>query len=271
MELEIKAISIIRCNFVDFIFGLSIIVLSKVQTLLVKKRTLSTFRSILTINCKNHEILINFVHIMLEYKNVSIAYDTPIIENFSLHLKKGEKLAIAGASGIGKSTLLHSVLGFVEIQKGEIMINNICLSPTTIRQIRKTTGWLPQELSLRFEFVSDLFFFPFTFSQNKKTIPSDEEIAELLDLLKLNSSILLKKTDEISGGQKQRVAIASQLLLKKPLLLMDEPTSALDNESQSAVLNALDKYSNLSLISATHNMNWLNRMDRVINLPKKNK
>ncbi len=207
---------------------------------------------------------------MIEIKNLSISFEKPVIENFSMFVNTGEKIAIAGPSGIGKSTILHSILGFVEIQSGEIKINSLLLNSSNIRQIRKQISWLPQEISMRFEYVEDLFYYPFNFAQNKKLYPQKSVVEDIFNKLKLEDTILYKKIDEISGGQKQRVALASQLLLNKPILLMDEPSSALDEESQSAVLNLIDSLPMVTLISATHNASWINRMDRTIQIPKIN-
>lgn len=207
---------------------------------------------------------------MIKVENISILFEKPVMKNFSMTINDGEKVAIAGFSGVGKSTLLHALMGFVEKQKGEIIINNLVLNASNIRQIRKLISWLPQELSMRFEMVEELFYYPFGFSQNKKNTPQKNLIQEVFNKLKLEIGILSKKTDEISGGQKQRVVLASQLLLNKPILLMDEPSSALDDESQTAVLELFKSFSNITLISATHNPKWIESMDRVIYLPEIN-
>lgn len=208
--------------------------------------------------------LINFAANMVNIENLSISYEYEVIKNFNLEVKKGEKIGLSGPSGVGKSTILHALLGFVEPTKGEIWINQLNLSSSTIKQIRKTIGWLPQELSLRFETVNELFYFPFSFQENKKQYPHSSEVHNTLNMLKLEKSILSKKTDEISGGQKQRIVLASQLLLKKSILLMDEPSSALDIESQELLLQLIRDFPQLTIISASHNQHWLKQMDRVI-------
>lgn len=211
-----------------------------------------------------------FCTAMIEIKNLFISFEKPVIENFSMIVPEGEKIAIVGSSGIGKSTILNSLMGFVRIQSGEIKINNLSLNASNIRLIRKQICWLPQELSMQFEMVEDLFYYPFSFAQNKPAMPPKSLVEEVLNKLKLDSDIMSKKTDEISGGQKQRVALASQLLLNKPILLMDEPSSALDDDSQKAVLDFIRSLSNVTLVSATHNYKWIDCMDRVVHLPELN-
>lgn len=207
---------------------------------------------------------------MITVENISVSFgNEKIFDDFSFSLIKGQKIAISGSSGMGKSTLLNVILGFVPIEKGVIYVNNIVHSSETIKQIRQNVAWLPQDLHLKLETVDDLLFLPFSFALNRNNKPSDNEVEKMLEELLLEKSILRKKLDEISGGQKQRVALASQLLLKKPLLLLDEPSSALDDVAQEAVLKIISQNKELSVLSVSHNNKWLEKMDEVINLTKK--
>lgn len=204
---------------------------------------------------------------MVVLDKISVSFDgVKIIENFSMNVKPGQKVVISGPSGIGKSTILNSILGFVEIQKGSIEIDKMLLSASTIKQIRSKTAWLPQDLYFKLDSAEELLLFPFSFAKNKSHKPTENEISEMLENLQLQQNILLKKLDEISGGQKQRLALASQLLLKKTLLLLDEPTSALDNEAQNAVIKMLRKKPELTVVSVSHNSNWNKHMDAIIEL-----
>lgn len=206
---------------------------------------------------------------MVVLDNISVSFDgVKVIENFSMNVNHGQKVVISGPSGIGKSTILNSMLGFVEIQSGSIEIDKILLSASTIKQIRAKTAWLPQDLYFKLDSAEDLLLFPFFFAQNKSHKPTENEISEMLENLQLEQNILSKKLDEISGGQKQRVALASQLLLKKTLLLLDEPTSALDDEAQNAVIKMLRKKPELTVVSVSHNPNWNKHMDMIIELKK---
>jgi len=204
---------------------------------------------------------------MLEVKNITIEFDNEIIiKDLSFKVDKGLKIGLSGPSGSGKSSLLNAILGFVELKEGEIIVDNNKLTTENIRKIRSLISWLPQELSFKFETVQELFFYPFSFAANKKLTPTREEILLVFEKLKLDSGIINKNLTEISGGQKQRVALASQILMQKPLLLMDEPSSALDDESQSVVIDLLKDNNEITLISASHNPKWLKNMDTVIDI-----
>ena len=173
---------------------------------------------------------------MIEIKDLNISFENEIIfKDFSLSLKKGEKLAVTGESGKGKSTLLNLLAGFIPDYKGNISIFGIELNHITILEIRKKIAWLPQDTSLNIKTVKELFFAPFEFHLNKENRPSKKEISEMFKHFDLSENLLQKKVKEISGGQKQRIILASCLLSEKPLLLADEPTSALDEKIKHKV------------------------------------
>jgi ABC-type transport system involved in cytochrome bd biosynthesis, ATPase and permease components len=204
---------------------------------------------------------------MIQIKNLSVSYgDEQVISNLSFAAKKGDKVALSGPSGSGKSSILNLLMGFVYPFSGRVTVNGIDLNEQNIDAIRQQISWLPQELSLKIDTVEELFFYPYTFRANKHLRPSTEEVKRIFGDLLLDVSLLEKSLSEISGGQKQRVALASVLLLKKDILLLDEPTSALDAESRSAIINLIKKLDGVTVIASTHDEEWLAAMDTVINL-----
>lgn len=203
----------------------------------------------------------------VQINNLNISFNNEVIfKDFSLSLKKGEKLVITGSSGKGKSTLLNLLAGFIPVFKGEVSVSGINLSEENIDKIRKTTSWLPQETSLIFKTVEELFFAPFVFEINKINSPDRETIKEIFNEFQLSEDLLRKKVKEISGGQKQRIILASCLLLNKPLLLLDEPTSALDSEIKKKVTNYILSKKDLTVIASSHDDYWIKNSDRSIHL-----
>lgn len=204
---------------------------------------------------------------MTKISNLSLNFNNEkIFDNFSLKIKRGEKVAVTGESGKGKSTLLNLLAGFIPEYKGEISIFNKLLSPEMVSEIRKDIAWLPQDTSLAVKTVDELFFSPFEFNLNKKQRPSQEEISKIFSEFELPEILLLKKTNEISGGQRQRIILACCLLLKKPLFLADEPTSALDEKNKKKITNYILNRKELTVIAATHDDYWIKKSDKVIEL-----
>lgn len=204
---------------------------------------------------------------MIQINNLYINFkEERIFEDFSLQLVKGEKLAITGESGKGKSTLLHLLAGFISDFKGEVVIDNKVLSTDNIDEIRKSIAWLPQDISFNISSVNELLLAPFNFAQNKTLKPSQEKVSEILNAFDLAQDILNKKVKEISGGQKQRIILASLLLMDKPLVLLDEPTSALDKRIKKKVSDYILSQKHITVIAATHDQDWMNLSDQIIHL-----
>ncbi len=204
---------------------------------------------------------------MINIKNLNVKFkNETVFENFSLTIHKGQKLAITGKSGKGKSTLLNLIAGFIPDFKGQIYVNGIVLNPNNICEIRKLIAWLPQETALNFNLVNDLFLSPFKFNINKKRLPDKKQIAEIFEYFELSEQLLKKKVKEISGGQKQRILLASCILLKKTVLLLDEPTSALDKSIKKKITDYIFSQKDMTIIAATHDDYWYEKSDKVMNL-----
>lgn len=170
---------------------------------------------------------------IIEFKNVSKYYnDTPVIQNFSMKMDSGERVAILGPSGCGKTTVLRLLAGFTSPDSGEIIINN---------QIVAAEGKIikePEERNLGMVF-QDLALWPHLSvkgnlefglrAKRVQKIKREKYIPEMLKLMQMEKSIHAKPT-ELSGGQQQRVALARALILHPEILIMDEPLSSLDQD-----------------------------------------
>ena len=204
---------------------------------------------------------------MIQFNNTYFEYDEkPLISGFSVNIARGEKVVIYGPSGSGKSTLVHAILGFVQATQGEIIVNNLPLSPDTITEIRQLTSWLPQDISLPYNTVRDMVLAPFEFKANHSHKPSDQEILAEFDKLELEHNLLEKGITEISGGQKQRILLLTTILLRKPIILLDEPTSALDAQSVDLVINYLKSLTDTTIIAISHDQKLINALDTKIKI-----
>lgn len=203
---------------------------------------------------------------ILELKGITVSYDNrPVISNFSMQLKRGELVAIVGASGSGKSSLIRAILGFVPIASGEMFVNGVSMRTS---EIRKHTAYLPQDLSFPCEWVSEVLDMPFSFKNNREKKVTVESWRDSFGKLGLDNDIMDKRLNEISGGQRQRMMVALCSLLDKELVILDEPTSALDAASVDLVIRYIKDMAlrGKTVISVTHDKNFASACDRVIDI-----
>lgn len=205
---------------------------------------------------------------VIEFRDVSFNYNgasQPIIKQCSFTAKPGDRIVLRGESGAGKTTLFRLLLGFVLPQKGIIQYQGEELTTKVAHQLRKNTAWLPQDLNIGAGRVTEVFELPFTFKANSKP-PSDNKIKSTMKQLGLSPSLLDKDFSQLSTGQRQRVGIALCLLLEKPILLLDEPTSALDSASKQKVANLLFEDKSRTIVSTSHDAEWIEHFDTIIEL-----
>ncbi len=204
---------------------------------------------------------------MVQIENLKIQYHQDVIfDEFNLHIQEGEKLAIIGDSGKGKSTLLNLLAGFIPQFSGKVFINGLELSSKNILSIRQQTTYLPQDIGLNLNTVEQMFYTPFELELNQNKRPSEEEVKDVFEHFGLSMSLLNKKVNEISGGQKQRILLASCLLLKKKIILLDEPTSALDKSIKEKITDYVLGQEDTTVIVVTHDDYWLSKSTQTLHL-----
>lgn len=206
---------------------------------------------------------------MIEVKDLAISFsDKTILSGLDFYLPKGKKATLKGRSGSGKSSVLMSLLGFIEPSSGIIKINGSELDSSTIKQIRSITAWVPQEMEFNLTYTWELLMLPFNFKLNKDCQPSQDEKSRMLLKFDLLPNIIEKPLKNLSGGEKQRISLCSALLQKKPLLLLDEPTSALDSNTKANITKLFTQNNNMTILSASHDDYWAEHNDIVIDITK---
>ena len=203
----------------------------------------------------------------ITFSNLSFSYNKnqkPVISNFSLKIQQGDVIGIKGASGSGKTTLIRLLLGFEIPDSGTIKFNGKELQPKQLKLFRQETTWLPQDLDLGEGTLSEVFYFPFSF-KNNKVIPSEEKIFKIFDSLGLDKTSWNESFSKLSTGQRQRVGMAMCYLMDKQVMILDEPTSALDDASKEKLAKLLFE-DNRIIISTSHDPWWLERCSKVIEL-----
>ena len=207
---------------------------------------------------------------ILHIKNASLSFGQGnLFSNFNLELYSGELVSIIGESGRGKTSLLNALVGFVPLTQGRIIVDSLELSKQTIDAIRKRVAWIPQELFIPTEWVSDMVQIPFKLKANRSTHFSERKLIGYFDELGLESDLLERRVTEISGGQRQRIMVAVSVLLEKPLLILDEPTSALDAGSALKVASFLTRKKqelDMAILAVSHDKTFASCCDRQIRL-----
>ena len=203
---------------------------------------------------------------MIEFKNITLkVHRQTLLDGASLHIAKGGKTVVRGASGCGKSSLLKCSVGALPIAEGSVHVDGLVVSAKTVAEIRGRIAFIGQEPVLGAETVRDALLLPFTFKAHLANLPSEDRILELLKRLHLPSTILEKPCKRISGGEKQRIAILRAMLLDKTIFLADETTSALDPESKTAVMAELFR-PEVTLLSVSHDPEWIDACDRIVEI-----
>ena len=209
---------------------------------------------------------------MLEIKDLTIQYGdkAPVVENFSLSLKKGEIITIVGESGSGKSTVLSSILGLLpnggKIISGDIIYNGNSMLSKSLNQWRELRGteitMISQDSGGTLNPIRKIGkqFVEYIQTHSKMSAKEAEEKAkDMFSKVNLPDPEIIMKSypHQLSGGMKQRVGIAMALTFHPKIILGDEPTSALDVITQAQIVKEimdLRKKFDTSIIMVTHNL-----------------
>ena len=181
----------------------------------------------------------------VEFKNVVFGYDEgkTIIHNFSAKVKPGDKVAIVGPTGAGKTTMVNLLMRFYEIDSGEILIDDVPISSLTRENIHKLFGMVLQ----------DTWLFEGTIRDNirySKLDATDEEIENACKVVGIDHFIrtlpegyntVFSDNTSISVGQKQLLTIARAMVENAPMLILDEATSSVDTRTEQLIQTAMDK------------------------------
>ena len=203
------------------------------------------------------------------FDNVNFSYrDTPVIQDFSLHIKPGEKVAFVGPSGCGKSTASNLILRFYDVKNGSLTIDGIEVKRYGMESYRNNIGVVLQEPFL----FSGTIYDNIAFAKKDSTKEEVERAAKLANIeefiIKLPQgydTVIGENGASLSGGQKQRIAIARAILKDPAILILDEATSALDTISEHMVQEALDNVmQDRTTIIIAHRLSTIKNADKIV-------
>ena len=207
----------------------------------------------------------------ISFNHVDFSYgkgEVKVLNNFSVDITPGEKLAIVGPSGAGKTTICNLIPRFYDVDSGSVTVDGIDVRDIKIKSLRENIGIVQQ----------DVYLFSGTVKDNigyGKSTASDREIIEAAKLAGAYEFIkslphgfdtyVGERGVKLSGGQKQRISIARVFLKNPPILILDEATSALDNKSEIVVQDSIEKLSKgRTTITIAHRLTTVQNADLII-------
>lgn len=207
----------------------------------------------------------------IEFKGVSFAYPGSEMESLSdvsFKIKPGEKVAILGRVGSGKSTLQKLAMGLFQPTSGSIMIDGIDLRQLDPSEFRSRVGYVPQDVTLFYGSLRDNLTLSNT-DVNDTALVRAAEIANLGEFINRHPQgfdmLVAERGDNLSGGQRKSVALARALIHEPPILLMDEPTGSMDHSTEMAVKRQLAEFvEGRTLLVVTHRNSLLEMVDRIL-------
>ena len=202
---------------------------------------------------------------MLEFRNVSFSYEpgTPVLDNLSFHIRKGETVGLIGANGAGKSTIMKLMLGLLPAQ-GEILVDGMPVTKQNLSVIRQKIGFVLQDSDNQMfmpTVYEDMIFGPRNYGLTREE--ADARVDRVLKELGLES-LKHRHNHKISGGEKRMSAIATILAMEPEMIVMDEPSTALDPVNRRRVISTINSRKETKLI-ASHDLDMiLDTCQRVI-------
>ena len=203
------------------------------------------------------------------FDKVSFSYDqTPVLEDFSLKIEKGQTVALVGPSGSGKTTLANLLNRFYDIDKGSLTLDGTPIDVVKKKSLYGLTGMVTQDSILFNDSVRNNI----ALGNPKATLEQIKEAAKIANatefiekLEKGYDSIIGEGGNKLSGGQKQRLSIARAILKDPDILILDEATSALDTGSEKMVQEALENLmKNRTSLVIAHRLSTIQKADLIV-------
>ena len=212
----------------------------------------------------------------IQFNKVNFAYsdnDTQnLFQDFNLRIKPGEKVALVGHSGGGKTTVTKLLLRFVDITSGQLLIDGQSVSGVTLRSLRQSIAYVPQDPVMFHRSIRDNIRYGRLDATDEEVIDAARKAHALEFIHELPQgfdTMVGERGVKLSGGQRQRIAISRALIKDAPVLVLDEATSALDSESEKHIQEALWKLmEDRTAIVIAHRLSTIQKMDRIIVLDK---
>ena len=207
----------------------------------------------------------------IEFKNVAFSYPGQThlaLRDVSLKIQAGERVAILGRVGSGKTTLEKLILGLYQPTSGAVLVDGIDLRQLDPAELRRNIGYVPQDVTLFFGSLRDNLTIAAAGADDAAVLRA-AEIGGVIDFVNSHPQgfdmAVGERGESLSGGQRQAVAISRAVINDPPILLMDEPTGSMDHSSEEEIKKQLRTYAaGKTLIVITHRTSLLDLVDRII-------
>jgi len=199
-------------------------------------------------------------------------YDIPVIKDLTLDIPAGNTVAIVGATGSGKSTLVKLLLRFYDVQTGAITVDGHDIRDLRLVDLRRSIGFVSQDVFLFHGTVRENVAYG-TFSASLDEIIAAATVAEahefIMELPHQYDTIVGERGQKLSGGQRQRLSIARAVLKNPPVLILDEATSSVDNETEAAIQRSMERISvGRTVIIIAHRLSTVRNAHQIYVLDK---
>lgn len=207
----------------------------------------------------------------IEFRNVTFQYETSrsdILSNFNVVVEPGQKVALVGETGVGKSTISKLIPRFYDVNQGEVLVDNHNVKEYDIYSLRSNIGHVQQDVYIFYGSIKNNILYG-------KPDASFEEVVEAAKKANIHDFIMTledgydtmvgERGVKLSGGQKQRVSIARVFLKNPPILILDEATSSLDNVTEKLIQKALDELSvGRTTLVIAHRLSTISNSDEIL-------
>lgn len=216
-------------------------------------------------------VLLTDVHGDIEFENVTFEYSddhNEVFRNLNLSIRAGEKVAIVGPSGGGKTTLCNLIPRFYDVTEGLIRLDGQDVKHYTLKSLRQNIGIVQQEVYLFSGTVYENIAYGRLSATREEVIEAAKEAGAhgfIMELKDGYDTYIGERGVKLSGGQKQRISIARVFLKNPPIIILDEATSALDNESEYTVAQSLQRLSvGRTTLTIAHRLSSIRSSDRIL-------
>jgi ATP-binding cassette subfamily B protein len=208
---------------------------------------------------------------LITLSNIYFSYENKlnIFKDFNLTIPKNKKIGIVGKSGVGKSTLINLIMGLIEPDSGQLIVDDKIINHSNVQGWWSMISYVPQDIFLADLSIEENIAIGFSIEEINTELLQDcikrAQLTAFIDELPLGyKTVVGERGAQLSGGQRQRIAIARALYKRPALIIFDEATSALDSITENELIESINNLgSDITVIIISHNISTLNKCDYI--------